>query len=1037
MNSYRIPSDVERPDRIVGPFTARQLALLAATGLVLLLAWASTRAVLPITVFAGLAAPVAAVATALVLTTRDGLSGDQLLVAGLRHRWRARHLIAAHPVGDGRGAAVPRWVTDRAHGSRPPTAHPITSRTATLPRAVTPGTGVGGGAGVVDLGEDGIAVIAAATTLNLTLRTPAEQAGLVSALAGWLQSLSGHGVQLLLRSIRLDVTGHFTDLHTATEQMPLEMAEYARDHARYLAELADDDTTAQRQVLLVWREPVDPATRLATSPLGGLTPRGRRDRQVSAQARHAAETRLLARVSDATDLLAPLGVGVRALDETQARAILTSCTNPASLVPFGAPDAAGPGEIITTAASEFTGAWFDVTDFDDEHDRPNAAPRRRSRGQARGGRVPRRGGGVEFAPESLTIGARHLQVGSDHVATIAVTGYPREVTPGWLTPLAAFGGRVDIALHIEPIDPHQAALRLRRQLARLESSLASAAANNRVGDPAVEVAAEDAAALSAQLARGESRLFRAGLYLTVHATSERELAGQVTALRTLAASLLIDTCPLTYRAVHGWTATLPLGLDPVRLHRTFDSHALAAAVPFASAQLPPADPISTTPAGVLYGRDGAAGLLFHDRFAPGMHNHNEVILGRSGSGKSYLAKTSILRSLYRGIETVVIDPEDEYAVLCDALGGTHLRLGAPGVRINPFDLDIHLDQRTGHRTAPADALQRRKLHLHTVIAVLLGEQTSAQRAALDTTVTATYAAAGITDDPATWVRPAPTLSMLRDQLAATGDPVAADLAAGLAPYVAGGAFAGLIDGSTTHQVDGELIVYSLRELPAELKTIGTLLALDATWRRVSNPGLRRARMVVVDEAWLLMRQPTGAEFLYRLAKSARKYFAGLTVATQDAADVLSTDLGKAIVANAATQVLLRQAPQAIDQVGDAFNLSDGERRFLLAADRGQGLLAIGAHQRTVFGSVASLAEHQLATTSPEYDLPGTDEFGYVDLPAGLGDSHIDLGADEFSGDEDAGVGDPGAFGLDHEPAPEATVHQGRSGSWDQPQQEAA
>ncbi|MDR7171733.1 hypothetical protein J2W56_005494 [Nocardia kruczakiae] len=988
MNSYRIPSDVERPDRIVGPFTARQLGLLAGSGLVLLLVWAATRAVVPIIVFAGLAAPIAAVATAIVLTTRDGLSGDQLLLAALRHLRRDRHLIAAHP--DEHGESAPRWLTENAEGPRPPAARPITADTAALPSSITPG---GGGLGMIDLGEDGIAVIAAATTINLALRTPAEQAGLVAALANYFQSLSGHGVQILLRSVRQDVTGHISDLYDAAQDMSPELADYARDHARQLAELADDDTAAQRQVLLVWREPLDPATRLAASFLGGLTARGRRERAISAHARHAAETRLAARLTEATDMLAPLGIGVRALDEDAATAILTSCTNPANLVPFSAAESAGATEIITTEGSPYTGLRFD-TAFTDDGDADSEATNHR--GRRRRPRTGRRGAWVEFAPESLTIGARHLQVGSDFVATIAVTGYPREVTAGWLAPLAAFGGRVDIALHIEPIDPRLAAVRLRRQLARLESSLASAAVSGRVGDPAVDVAAEDAAALSAQLARGESRLFRAGLYLTVHAHSEDELAAQVTALRTLAASLLIDTCPTSYRAVQGWTATLPLGLDPIRVHRTFDSHALAAAVPFASAQLPPADPVSITPTGVLYGRDGAAGLLFHDRFAPAMHNHNEVILGRSGSGKSYLAKTSILRSLYRGIETIVIDPENEYAALCDALGGTHIRLGAPGVCLNPFDLDIHVSP-TGRHTAPADALLRRKLYLHTVIAVLLGEQTPAQRAALDTAITDSYAAAGITDDPSTWVRPAPTLSMLRDQLAA-GNLVAADLADGLAPYTGEGAFAGLLDGASSHAPGGALIVYSLRELPEEIKTIGTLLALDATWRQVSDPSLRRPRSVVVDEAWLLMRQPAGAQFLARLAKSARKYLVGLTVATQDAADVLATDLGKAIVANAATQVLLRQAPQSIDQIGDAFALSDGERRFLLAADRGQGLLATGAHQRTVFGSVASAAEHQLATTSPEYDLYNTDETAYRDLAPDAGGVEIDLGADQFYAD---------------------------------------
>ncbi|MGF6886303.1 hypothetical protein ABIA39_000270 [Nocardia sp. GAS34] len=1012
MNSYRVPSDVDRPDRIWGPFTARHLALLAAPGLVLALGWAGTRTVLPTLVFAAVATPLAAVAVAVVLSARDGLSGDQLIAAGLAHHRRAKHLTATHPDG-ALGPPVPGWLTAHTTGPRPPTAHPITPEHAPLPRAIDSGTGAGSGVGVLDLGPEGLAVIAAATTINLSLRTPAEQAGVVDTLAGYLHALPGAGVQILLRSVRLDVTGHITTLRTATEAMSPELAEYGRDHARYLGELADDQATAARQVLLVWREPLDPLDRL-TGPLSSLSARGRRDRDLAAGARHAAGARLLARVAEATDLLAPIGIGVRALACEQAAAVLTSCTNPARLVPHTAPEAAGADEIITTGHGEFTGMHLDTTptdDHDDSAETTQAAPHPGAGGRRR---RARRGGRVRFAPESLTISTRHLQVGSDFVATIAVTGYPREVTPGWLTPLTGFSGRVDIAMHIEPVDPHLAATRLRRQIARLESSLASAAAHNRVGDPAVEVAAEDAAALSAQLARGESRLFRAGLYLTVHADSERELTGQVSALRTLAASMLIETCPLSYRAVEGWTATLPLGIDPVRVHRTFDTHALAAAVPFASAQLPPPDPISTTPAGVLYGRDGAAGLLFHDRFGAPMHNHNETILGQSGAGKSYLVKTSILRSLYRGIQAIVIDPEDEYAALCDAVGGTHVRLGAPGVCLNPLDLDIHVSP-TGRRTAPADALTRRKLFLHTVIEVLLGDQTPAQRAALDAALTATYTAAGITTDPASWVRPAPTLSLLRGELAATGDPVSVDLAAGLAPYVAGGAFAGLLGGASTHRAHGALIVYSLRELPDELRTIGTVLALDATWRHVTDPASRWPRVVVVDEAWLLMRQPAGARFLFRLAKSARKHLAGLTVATQDAADVLATDLGRAIVANAATQILLRQAPQSVDQVGDAFTLSAGERRFLTTAPRGVGLLSVGAQQRTVFASLASLAEHELATTSPEYDLPEGDGTSYLDLGGDPENTHIDLGAEvdlDHVGDQDAGTA-PDALAAAH------------------------
>ncbi len=270
----------------------------------------------------------------------------------------------------------------------------------------------------------------------------------------------------------------------------------------------------------------------------------------------------------------------------------------------------------------------------------------------------------------------------------------------------------------------------------------------RLTDPQIDVAVEDATDLSARVARAEARLFRVGVYLTVHAESETELADEVAAVRALAASLLVDTCTLSYRAAQAWATTLPLGLDLIRVARTFDTTALAAAFPFDSPHLPAADPAQAArPRGVLYGRDAASGLLFVDRFGPEAHNHNLVVLGRSGAGKSYLVKTEILRALYRGIEQVVIDPEDEYRRLCQSVGGANIRLGVPGVRLNPFDLEVHT-RADGRRSAPTDALTRRKLFLDTLIQVLLGDQTPAQRSALDAALTTTYAAAGITDDPA-------------------------------------------------------------------------------------------------------------------------------------------------------------------------------------------------------------------------------------------------------------------------------------------------
>ena len=368
-----------------------------------------------------------------------------------------------------------------------------------------------------------------------------------------------------------------------------------------------------------------------------------------------------------------------------------------------------------------------------------------------------------------------------------------------------------------------------------------------------------------------------------------------------------------------------------------DTAALAASFPFTSPDLPrdPADPQALP--GVLYGLNTAGpGLVAWDRWA--QPNHNSVTLAASGAGKSYLAKLEILRSLYEGTECWVIDPEDEYARLAGAVGGAYVHLGAPGVHLNPFDLPA------AGRARP-DTLTRRALFIHTVIAVLCGgEPSPAERAALDKAIMTAYQRAGITADPRTWARPAPLLPALATALRAAKTQAATALADRLVPFTEG-THAGLFSAPTTTRPEGHLVVFSLRDVPDELRPAATLLALDTTWRAVSDPARRRRRLITVDEAWLLMRDPEGAKFLFRLAKSARKAWAGLAAVTQDAEDVLSTDLGRAVIANSATQILLRQAPQAIGKVADEFRL----------VGRGAAAAAVGPPGRGALGGRAVFA----------------------------------------------------------------------------------
>ncbi|WP_037646732.1 ATP-binding protein [Streptomyces hygroscopicus] len=564
-------------------------------------------------------------------------------------------------------------------------------------------------------------------------------------------------------------------------------------------------------------------------------------------------------------------------------------------------------------------------------------------------------------PEALEVHARTLAVGGHLASTLVVTGYPAEVSPGWLAPLLAFPGHLDIALHIEPVPNPVAAAGLKKQRARLESGRRGAFDKGYLDNPEVEAAAADAADLAYRIARGEGKLFHLGLYMTVHAADEETLAEQVAAVKAVAESLLMTVAPTTYRALPGWLATLPLGIDTLKIRRTFDTAALAACYPFASPELPaPADAAGAgAGAGsqVLYGLNAVSGApVLWDRF--GCDNYNSVTLARSGAGKSYLAKLELLRLLFTGVTASVVDPENEYVRLAETVGGNVVALGADGVRLNPFDLPCHGE------AGGEDALTRRVLFLHRFLAVLFGaEVKGAEEAVLDRALLATYARAGITADARTWTRTPPVLADLAKVLDEDGSEVAAGLVERLAPYVTG-SHACVFNGHSTASTTGHLVVFALRQLPEEVKAPAMLLALDAIWRQVTDQGRGGKHLVIVDEAWLLMRDEAGARFLFRMAKAARKNWTGLAVITQDADDVLASPLGRAVVANAATQILLRQAPQAIDTISASFRLSHGEREFLLSAGRGEALLLAGERRKVALMSVAGPGEHEIITTDP-------------------------------------------------------------------------
>jgi type IV secretory pathway VirB4 component len=408
----------------------------------------------------------------------------------------------------------------------------------------------------------------------------------------------------------------------------------------------------------------------------------------------------------------------------------------------------------------------------------------------------------------------------------------------------------------------------------------------------------------------------------------------------------------TFRMLDAWQATLPAACDRIGQTRVLDTAALAACAPLTS---PDNSGPGVSPTAVLAGVSTATGApVFRDRWAE--TNHNSLILGTSGAGKSFLAKTDLTRELCTGTLCTVIDPEGEYAPLAHAVGGTVVHLGLPG---NPLNI---LDLPTPEAAGPCE-LATRVLDLHTLAAVLIGSQhTERLRPALDRAAISAYQQAGITEDPTTWNRPAPDLADIATEAASAQDSSSHELATCLEPY-ATGSFAALFNrnhsdatstaDTRTDKGEAPLTVYTLQHLPDALRTPAILLVLSACWRQAQPADQRR--LLLIDEAWQLLQDPAAARFVYRIAKSARKHRLALSLVTQDSGDLLASELGTAIASNAATQILLGQAPQALARLIDAFRLSAGEAAFLATAPRGYALVRTGT-SRTALATVTTPAE---------------------------------------------------------------------------------
>lgn len=552
-----------------------------------------------------------------------------------------------------------------------------------------------------------------------------------------------------------------------------------------------------------------------------------------------------------------------------------------------------------------------------------------------------------IAPSAIEVDFSYLKINNLYFRTLFVAGYPRFASANWLSPLINFDRSLDISMFIYPVEGKTVLDDLRRKMTEMEAEISGDIQRGKLVNPGTQAKLEDARSLQEQLVKGIERFFQFGLYITIPASSLDELNRTTKEVSSTLGSLLIISKEATLQMEDGFKTTLPLCSDRLMITRNMDTTSLATTFPFISSEL-------TANEGLLYGLNEHNGsLIIFDRFT--LENANSVIFGKAGSGKSYFVKLEALRSLMFGAEVLIIDPEAEYKTLSDAVGGNFIDFGfGSTAKINPFDLSQIYEE-------GENELGLKILSLHSLFKIVMGQLDPTEEALLDRALVLTYKAKGITPEPATQRNEPPLMEDLYKVLIGMEEPEARSLADRIEKFVKG-SFMGIFDQRSNIDLKNPFTVFSLRNLEDTLRPIAMFIVLDFIWTKVKKD--LKKRVLIVDEAWYLMKYPDSATFLYSIAKRSRKYWLGLTTITQDVEDFLSGDYGKAIVTNSSIQILMKQSPAAIDKVGQVFYLSEGEKALLLSAEIGEGLFFAGANH-VAMKVVASSEEHNLVTTKPE------------------------------------------------------------------------
>ncbi len=555
-----------------------------------------------------------------------------------------------------------------------------------------------------------------------------------------------------------------------------------------------------------------------------------------------------------------------------------------------------------------------------------------------------------IAPSALKVSPKEINLGEKILRSFFVISYPRFLSEGWFSPVINMDKVFDVSIFVHPIETSKILHQFQRKVAEVQSQIHMREEKGLVRDPVLDVAYQDLENLRDQLQQAQEKLFDVGLYITIYGDSDNELDKVESEIKSILEAKLIYVKPALFQQEQGYKSTLPLGNDLLGVHSKLNSSPLSSLFPFTSFDL-------TSDKGILYGinRHNSSLVLF-DRFS--LENYNSVMFAKAGAGKSYATKLEILRTLMFDTEVIVIDPEREYEYMAEATGGRYFQISLNSEHhINPFDLPI-----PGPDESAANVLRSNIINLVGLFRLMMGGLTAEEDAIIDRAITETYALKDITADSDFRNIEPPLMSDF--EMVLSGMEGGESLAQRFSKYTKG-TWAGFINRPTNVDINKKFVVFSLRDMEDELKPIAMYIVMHHIWSAIRKD--LKKRLLVVDEAWWMMKSEDTASFLMSLVKRGRKYFLGVATITQDVGDFLKSPYGVPIITNSSIQILLKQSPTTIDNLQQVFNLTDEEKYLLLESDVGEGIFFAGL-KHVAIKNIASYTEDQIITSDPSQIL---------------------------------------------------------------------